>query len=539
MLKSALRVVLAILAWSVICAVPAPAGLRGSHGSHGGGGGHSHVGGPHGGGGGHFHGGGSSRSGGSHSFFGSHHGGGGSAGHSMNFSRGGASRKGMFGSSRESFGRSGSRGGSSARFNSRNYASSGGGRSFLGAGRSQGTWGKASLGSRGSSARNSLSGHSFSSRNSFPSRNFSSFSSGPNNRAANNSWNSAARFSGSNGSLRGDVRRNGSFDSNRPPFAQSRMPNQLFRGNSSGANREASGRAAVSGYNRSFGSRESRAFASSRPAFGASSARSGFGGENNARHVSFSSNRPPNLNRSGLASLGGRSGNAWSYASNFGSNATRASFGGPGIGGRRSGNGHFNSNRFDGGSFRAASMSRSGAKGSFGSGRFAGSRNFEFGSNRLGHSGYGNGRFGGHGYGYNHYGHFGYSHFGYGHYGYGGLGWHGGWGDDPFADLWFLGDLFGLALDITRLAIMPAWGFVGADLLGTGLQALSSLGDDSNSYGGYGDSSYGYYSNDSYPSYNAGYFVDQPYYATRAGFLATPCGNYYSDENPGCRQQFQ
>jgi hypothetical protein len=184
-------------------------------------------------------------------------------------------------------------------------------------------------------------------------------------------------------------------------------------------------------------------------------------------------------------------------------------------------------------------LSRSNASQRFGSGRFADSRNFEFGRNRFDRA-----SFGRNGYGYGHYGygHNGYGHYGYGHFGYGGFGYGGSWFDDPFADLWFLGDIFGLALDIGRFAIMPAWGFLGADLLGTGLQALSNLGDDNygnNSYGAYGDNSYGNYSNDSYPSYNAGFVVDQPYYATRAGFIATPCGNYYSDENPGCRQQFQ
>ena len=178
--------------------------------------------------------------------------------------------------------------------------------------------------------------------------------------------------------------------------------------------------------------------------------------------------------------------------------------------------------------------------GGFGSGRFGGSHNSGLGGSRFGHSGYAHGGFGGRGYGYNHhgYGRSGYGHFGYSHFGYGGFGGHGGWWDDPFDGLWFLGDLFGFALDVARFAIMPAWQIVGADLLGTGLQALSNLGDNDNSYGGYGDDSYGDYG-DSYRSNNAGYFVDQPYYATRAGFIAAPCGNYYSDENPGCQPAFQ
>lgn len=169
-----------------------------------------------------------------------------------------------------------------------------------------------------------------------------------------------------------------------------------------------------------------------------------------------------------------------------------------------------NNRGFGGGNFRNAAMSRSGANRGFGSGRFRDSRNFEFGRNRFGRGGFGDGRFGGRG-------------FGYGHFGYGGFGYGGGWFSDPFADLWFLGDLFGLALDIGRFAIMPAWGFLGADLLGTGLQALNNLGDntyDNSSYGS-GDNSY-----------------EPPYYATRSQFLTAPCGNYYSDENPGCLQEY-
>ena len=84
---------------------------------------------------------------------------------------------------------------------------------------------------------------------------------------------------------------------------------------------------------------------------------------------------------------------------------------------------------------------------------------------------------------------------------------------DPF-DFWFLGDLFGLALNFGELSLgWPAWGFVGANLLDTGLQALSNSGGDNGNYG-YDNPGYGY--------------QQQAY---------TPlCGNYYSDENPGCVQ---
>jgi hypothetical protein len=175
-----------------------------------------------------------------------------------------------------------------------------------------------------------------------------------------------------------------------------------------------------------------------------------------------------------------------------------------------------NNHDFGGGNFRNAAMSRSAANRGFSSGRFGSSRNFEFGHNRFGRGGFGDGRFGGRG--------FGYGHFGYGHFGYGGFGYGGGWFSDPFSDFWFLGDLFGLALDIGRLAIMPAWGFLGADLLGTGLEALGNLGDNN-----YDTGSYGYYGDNSY---------NQRYYATRSQFLTAPCGNYYSDENPGCLQEY-
>jgi hypothetical protein len=144
--------------------------------------------------------------------------------------------------------------------------------------------------------------------------------------------------------------------------------------------------------------------------------------------------------------------------------------------------------------------------------RFAGSRNFDFGRR-----GFDRGGFRRRGFGDNR--------FGYGHFGYGGFGYGGGWFNDPFADLWFLGDLFGLALDVGRFAIGPAWGFLGADLLGTSLQALSDAGGDS-------------YDNNSYSSYGDNSYADQTDFADGSQFRSAPCGNYYSDENPGCVQQY-
>jgi hypothetical protein len=105
------------------------------------------------------------------------------------------------------------------------------------------------------------------------------------------------------------------------------------------------------------------------------------------------------------------------------------------------------------------------------------------------------------GFGYGRFGHEGFGHFDYGGWyrggGYGG-GWHGG-GDD----FWILGDLFGLALDFGSLALSP-WGFLGWNLLDTGIQAVSSL----DTGGGY----------------------------QQSGYNPPLCGSYYSDENPGCWQ---
>jgi hypothetical protein len=256
--------------------------------------------------------------------------------------------------------------------------------------------------------------------------------------------------------------------------------------------------------------------------------RTGLGSVNNARHASFGSDRPFNTNRSSLGNLSARgSGSSWSNASYFHSNGANSNFRGArsanggftGIGGRSNGG------RFNGANFRNASMSRSGA------GRFGAFGNFGSGRN-----GFNRGGFGGRGFGYGHYG---YGHFGYGgwgHRGWGSGGWGGSWWDDPFADLWFLGDIFGLALDVGRFAIMPAWGFLGADLLSTGINALGNLDNNSyndNSYS-YGDNSYGNYQ--PYGNYQNDSSAEQAYYSAPSRYEPALCGNYYSDENPGCVQ---
>jgi hypothetical protein len=158
---------------------------------------------------------------------------------------------------------------------------------------------------------------------------------------------------------------------------------------------------------------------------------------------------------------------------------------------------NFGRSRSGGSSFANASFSNSNAN----SGRFGdrGSSNFAgggwhrrgLGQNRSGYAELGRGRFG----------HEGFRHRGIGYGGYG-RGWDGG-GDD----FWFLGDLFGLALDFGRFAITP-WapvGLVGLDLLNTGIQALGNW--DQNSQRSY---------------------YDQPGYAPL-------CGTNFSDENPGCQ----
>jgi hypothetical protein len=199
------------------------------------------------------------------------------------------------------------------------------------------------------------------------------------------------------------------------------------------------------------------------------------------RGYSPGSDRPPSA-RSNIGNWSGR-GNSYRTRSSFGTSATYFN--------ANRGRSNLGNSRFAGGSLENASFSR------FGSNQFAGSRfqGFErnsFGRNGLGRRGYGD--FGRGGFGY---------HRG-GWYGGGGHGgeWHrGGWNGGG-NDLWFLGDLFGLALDFGSFVWNP-WapvGLLGLNLLDTGIQALDSLDN-----------------NDQQASYNP-----------------PLCGNYYSDENPGC-----
>ncbi|HUE44077.1 MAG TPA: hypothetical protein VMP12_10950 [Candidatus Sulfotelmatobacter sp.] len=180
--------------------------------------------------------------------------------------------------------------------------------------------------------------------------------------------------------------------------------------------------------------------------------------------------------------------------------------------------------------------------------RFGGSRVFEqAGFGRSWNGGYGQGGYGQGGYGHGGYGHGGYGRYGHGRYGYGrgwgyghdgGLGWGRGWGWGSDG-LWFLDDLFGLALNFSSLALNPWSPFasLGADLIGDGVQALGNL-DNNNNYGG----NYGNYGGDQ-GLYNAGYSNDPGYY-DNSGYAYPPyrqpdqplCGTDDSVENPGCIQ---
>jgi hypothetical protein len=191
-----------------------------------------------------------------------------------------------------------------------------------------------------------------------------------------------------------------------------------------------------------------------------------YGPQNTIRQAFYGSHRPPA--RSSLGSLSGRRNSYWASTSRFSSNRNQSNFGHS-----------FGNSRFGGSNFANASFSRSGPS--------------RFGSN--GFDGFG--RFGG---SFNRFDRF--DHFGY------------GYGDGGGADFWFLGDLFGLALDFTRFAVFPPFGYLGWNVLDLGLQALNS------DFGG--DNGYG--------SYDNGNYQQQAY--------APLCPEYYSDENPGCAQQF-
>lgn len=204
------------------------------------------------------------------------------------------------------------------------------------------------------------------------------------------------------------------------------------------------------------------------------------GPQNTIRQASYGSHHPPA--RSLLGNLPGTRNSYWSNTSRFGGNRGQSNFG------NSHGSGRFGNSRFGGANFANASFS------GFGSSSLA--------SERFDH-------FGGFDRGFNHFDRFG--HFGFGYGGFGGP-WYGGGGG---ADFWFLGDLFGLALDFTRFAVFPPFGYLGWNVLDLGLQALNSdFGGNDNGYG----------------SYDNGNYQQQAY--------APLCPEYYSDENPGCALQF-
>ena len=140
-----------------------------------------------------------------------------------------------------------------------------------------------------------------------------------------------------------------------------------------------------------------------------------------------------------------------------------------------------------------------------GSAQFGGSQSHGFGGNSFARNGFGR-----EGYGHGDSGRSGY---GYGRGNWHGGGWHGGgWYRGGYGggnDFWFLGDLFGLALNFSSLALNP-WAPVGLaswNLLDTGIQALSNLNNN-----------------------------DQSFDNQQSSYNPPLCGTYDSDENPGCMQ---
>jgi hypothetical protein len=359
-------------------------------------------------------------------------------------------------------------------------------------------------------------------------------------RGGGGRWNGGGRhgsFSGgssafrqSHGSYRASGRAPGSFS-----FRQPASPG-YFRGGGAGTSRHAvGGMNSGAGYGRGAVSGRGNTARSASPFFGANrppssqrgfsdwSGRSGSGstdtpGRRAAWNSSSSTNRPPGSQRndsnryaggwdSGRVSPRGRvlstdsnRPGARPTAANWSSASRNVS--GPGNDLRR--RAPFDSDRpSDARSTLARFTNRGNSAGShfagdragspIGSQRFAGPQSFGE-RTRSGHrggyggSGYGQGRFGHDGFGYGPFRHGGYGHFGDGR----------GYGGD---DLWILGDVFGLALDFTRLALSP-WTSLGWNLLDTGAAALGNLDND-----------------------------NQP-----SSYNPPLCGNYYSDENPGCLQ---
>jgi hypothetical protein len=335
----------------------------------------------------------------------------------------------------------------------------------------------------------------------------------------------------SHGSYRAPGRAPGSFPSRQPANPG------YFRGGGAGTSRPAVGgtnsgawygRNAVSGRGNTARS-ASPFFGPNRPpssqrGFSESSGRSGSGstdtsGRRAAWNSSFSPNRPPGSQRndsnryargdrgSGRVSPRGRvistdpnRPGTQATAANWSSASRNVS--GPGNDLRR--RAPFGSDRpSDARSTLARFTNRGNSAGSHfagdragsrtGSRRLAGSPSFGFERTSFGHRG----GYGGLGYGQRRFDHDGFGgafrHGGYGHF-----GDRGGYGGD---DLWILGDVFGLALDFTRLALSP-WAYLGWNVLDTGVTALGN-----------------------FDNYN------QP-----SSYHPPLCGNDYSDENPGCLQ---
>jgi hypothetical protein len=202
------------------------------------------------------------------------------------------------------------------------------------------------------------------------------------------------------------------------------------------------------------------------------------------RRATFSgSDRPPSA-RSAQENLSSRGNSYGSGESYFNANRSRSNFG---------------NSRLSGANFTNASFSR------FGSAQFGGSQSHGFEGNSFARNGFGR-----EGYGHGDSGRSGY---GYGRGSWHGGGWHGGgWYRGGYGggnDFWFLGDLFGLALNFSSLALNP-WAPVGLaswNLLDTGIQALSNLNNN-----------------------------DQSFDNQQSSYNPPLCGTYDSDENPGCMQ---
>jgi hypothetical protein len=278
------------------------------------------------------------------------------------------------------------------------------------------------------------------------------------------------------------MRANSSLNPNRPPSAQRNWSNESARRSWGSGRGTPAGRVLSSDMNRPVGRASSASWTSS------SSSRGGPLAGSASRRGTFSGfDRPPSA-RSTQENLSGRGNSYGSGGSYFNANHSRSNFG---------------NSRFSSGNLTNASFSRSGSA-QFGGSHSNGVEGNSFARNGFGHQGYGHGDFSHGGYGHGR-GSYGYGRSGwYGGGGWHGGGWYGGGGYSGGNDFWFLGDLFGLALNFSSLALNP-WapvGLAGWNLLDTGIQALSSLDN-----------------NDQQSSYNP-----------------PLCGTYDSDENPGCMQ---